>query len=193
MQYTYEVNEKMPSGFIRLVDVFTRSVEIKPEHYTTPKFIVVCDNRSMKEIRKITSEDEYEDFMLTEERKAAWKPHEEHMEITETNLKNAAAKHKPKTSAIPPIAILKLGQAMQNGADKYERFNWRGSEVTASVFYDAMMRHLLQWYQGEDEARDSGVHHLAHLMAGAAIVLDAIWCNRLNDDRNKTTNSLIKD
>jgi hypothetical protein len=89
------------------------------------------------------------------------------------NVKNKAAANKPKTSAVPPIAIMALGAAMQNGADKYGKFNWRKTEVSASVFYDAMMRHLAAWYSGENFASDSGVHHLAHLMAGAAIILDA--------------------
>lgn len=104
-------------------------------------------------------------------------------DLPDRNVKTAAAANKPKTSAVPPIAIMALGSAMQNGADKYGKFNWRGTEVTASVFYDAMMRHLAAWYSGENFAPDSGVHHLAHLMAGAAIVLDAEHNKVFIDDR----------
>ena len=105
-------------------------------------------------------------------------------EAKSVNLKTIASSNKPKTSPVPPIAIFALGAAMQDGANKYGRFNWRTSEVTASVFFDAMMRHLLMWYSGEDKASDSKVHHLAHLMAGAAILLDAIQTGVLIDDRD---------
>lgn len=100
------------------------------------------------------------------------------------NVKNIAAIGKPQTSAVPPVAILALGAAMQNGADKYGTFNWRSTEVTASVFYDAIMRHLLAWYSGENYASDSKIHHLAHAMAGCAILLDAELSNVFNDNRN---------
>jgi hypothetical protein len=118
---------------------------------------------------------------------AKWNPFadtEVVMKLVDSNLKTAAAVGKPKTSGVPPIAIMALGAAMQNGVDKYGKFNWRGTGVTASVFYDAMMRHLNEWYAGEDHASDSNVHHLAHLMAGGAILLDAMQHNVLNDDRN---------
>ncbi len=102
---------------------------------------------------------------------------------TTVNVKETAAIGKPTTAAIPPIAVMALGAAMANGADKYGRFNWRGTEVKASTFYDAMMRHIIAWYSGEDYAPDSGVHHLAHLMAGAAIILDGQLNGVFNDDR----------
>ena len=103
--------------------------------------------------------------------------------LTDNNVKTAAAQYKPKTSAVPPIAIMALGEAMQTGADKYGIFNWRETTVSATVFYDAMMRHLQAWYSGEDFAEDTRVHHLAHVMAGAAIVIDSIHNETFNDDR----------
>jgi len=104
------------------------------------------------------------------------------------NVKNAAGALKPPSDAVPHIALLALGTAMKDGADKYGRFNWRTSEVTASVFFNAMMRHLLLWYAGENLAKDSKVHHLAHLMAGAGIILDAELQGVLNDDRDVSSN-----
>lgn len=90
---------------------------------------------------------------------------------------------KPPTSPIPPVAILWLGQAMADGRRKYGPMNWRDAGITASVYYDASMRHMLAWMDGEDHASDSGVHHLAHAMACFAIVLDAMAQGTLNDDR----------
>jgi hypothetical protein len=105
--------------------------------------------------------------------------------LIDNNAKTAAAVGKPQMSGIPPIALLALGTAMQDGVNKYGLTNWRDSQVSATVFYDAMMRHLLAWYSGEDCAADSHVVHLGHLMAGAAILLDAELHGCLNDNRPK--------
>jgi hypothetical protein len=72
---------------------------------------------------------------------------------------------------------------MSDGKAKYGPMNWREKRVTSSVYYNAAMRHLMAWWDGEDLAPDSGVHHLAHAMACLAIVLDAESVGKLNDDR----------
>ena len=61
--------------------------------------------------------------------------------------------------------------------------NWRKDPVTASTYYDAMQRHMLAWQDGEDHAADSGLLHLAHVMANCAILIDAAACGTLIDDR----------
>jgi hypothetical protein len=90
---------------------------------------------------------------------------------------------KPSTRAIPPIAILRLGAVMEHGARKYGRFNWREHTVTVSVYTDAIMRHLMAYVDGEDLDPESGMDHLAHIMACCALVLDAKAMGKLNDDR----------
>lgn len=103
--------------------------------------------------------------------------------LPDSNPKTAAGRAKPPLRAIPPAALLHLGKAMADGEIKYGLFNWREHAVSGSVYYDAAMRHLLAWWDGEDVAPDSGVHHLAHVMACCAIVLDAAASGKLNDDR----------
>jgi hypothetical protein len=102
----------------------------------------------------------------------------------DNNPKTVAALLKPRLSDTPPIALYALGAAMSDGANKYGRFNYRQTNVTASVFYDAMMRHLTAWYSGEDFATDSKLHHMGHIMASCAIVLDAQFQGTMNDDRD---------
>jgi len=109
--------------------------------------------------------------------------------LPDANLKTIAAIGKPTFHAVPVIGYVALGQAMQNGEDKYERFNWRTAGSTSSVFFDAMLRHLLDWYCGEDHAADSKIHHLAHLMAGSTILLDSELHGKLNDDRDRREDS----
>jgi hypothetical protein len=101
------------------------------------------------------------------------------------NLKTIAAANKPKLSDVPPVSLFALGGAMSDGATKYGRFNWRETGSTSSVFYDAIIRHLTDWYNGEDYAHDSKIHHLGHIMASCAILLDSAAHNVLNDDRDK--------
>lgn len=109
----------------------------------------------------------------------------------DSNLKTIAALNKPKLSDVPPVALFALGAAMSDGATKYGRFNWRDTGTTASVFYDAMMRHLADWYNGEDHANDSKISHLGHIMASCAILLDSELHGNLNDDRDKRKSDSI--
>lgn len=103
----------------------------------------------------------------------------------DSNPKTLVGITKPPLHAIPPSALLHLGLAMVNGERKYGPFNWRDDPVSFSVYYDAAMRHWLAAWDGEDVAPDSGVLHLGHAMACAAILIDAAACGTLNDDRPK--------
>jgi hypothetical protein len=89
------------------------------------------------------------------------------------NPKDAIGRLKPGIHTIPPAALLHLGLAMTDGAAKYGLTNWRAHPVLASIYYDAAFRHLASWWDGEPHARDSKVHHLAHVMACCAILIDA--------------------
>nr|DAU76344.1 MAG TPA: hypothetical protein [Caudoviricetes sp.] len=99
------------------------------------------------------------------------------------NPKTAVGLTKPSLSAVPPIAMFHLGKAMSDGMRKYGKMNYREKKVSSSIYYDAALRHLMAWYDGEQIASDSGVHHLGHAMACMAILLDAEALGQLNDDR----------
>lgn len=99
------------------------------------------------------------------------------------NPKTIIGTKKPPLHVVPPVAMFHLGQAMADGEAKYGLMNWREHRVSASVYYNAAMRHMMAWWDGENRASDSGVHHLAHAMACSAILLDAESIGQLNDDR----------
>lgn len=99
------------------------------------------------------------------------------------NPKDRVAKERARISYVPASFLVQVGLAMRDGARKYGAYNWRDSEVFASVYIDAAYRHLMAWYDGEDCAPDSGVHHLAHAAASLAVLLDAIHVGTANDDR----------
>jgi hypothetical protein len=82
---------------------------------------------------------------------------------------------------------------MMDGAGKYNPYNWRDNKVVASIYIDACIRHLLSWYEGEEEAEDSGCHHLGHARACLGILLDAQETGNLVDDRpvNDTSREVL--
>lgn len=104
-------------------------------------------------------------------------------ETKPTNPKDLVGIKKVRLSTIPPVAIVHLGTAMQNGAEKYGAYNYREKGVRPSIYVDAALRHILSWFDGEECASDSGVHHLGHAMACLAILLDGLEYGNLNDDR----------
>lgn len=104
------------------------------------------------------------------------------------NPKTAMGAKKPDLSVVPPSAELHMALAMMNGAKKYGPFNWRESPISARPYIAAARRHLLAYLDGEDFSADTEeeglpVHHLAHVMACCAILLDATEIGTLNDDR----------
>jgi len=102
---------------------------------------------------------------------------------TTSNPKDLFGNKKVSITKLSPVAILHASHAMMNGADKYGPYNWRDKAVIASIYIDAAMRHLMAWFEREEVAGDSGVHHLGHAMACASILLDAQETGNLIDDR----------
>ena len=106
------------------------------------------------------------------------------------NPKTAMGAKKPDLTVVPPSSLLHLATAMMNGAEKYGPFNWREQPISTRPYVAAAMRHLLAYLDGEDFSADTvaagvPVHHLAHVMACCAIVLDAKSVSTLTDNRPK--------
>jgi hypothetical protein len=55
--------------------------------------------------------------------------------------------------------------------------------VRASIYHDALRRHVASWWNGEDRDPQTHVQHLANVIACAGILLDAELCGKLTDDR----------
>lgn len=101
------------------------------------------------------------------------------------NPKDLIGATKVSISKLPAVAMLHGAHAMMDGARKYGPYNWRDKPVRATVYVDAAQRHLCAWLEGEEEAPDSKVHHLGHVMGCCAILLDAQAMGNLADDRPK--------
>jgi hypothetical protein len=100
-----------------------------------------------------------------------------------SNPKDIVGRLKPGLSNTPILPMFEIGKVMDNGAAKYGSYNWRSARISFSVYYNAALRHLARWWEGESLDTDSGYHHLAHVAANCIILLDAMACDRFDDDR----------
>lgn len=104
--------------------------------------------------------------------------------LKSTNPKDAVGIKKVPLSLIPATAMVYQALAHKDGAIKYGPANWRTEGVSARVYIDACKRHLDKWFDGgEENASDSGVHHLGHAVACLNIIMDSMVCGKLVDDR----------
>ena len=100
-----------------------------------------------------------------------------------SNPKDLIGSTKVPLGLFPTTAIAAGCMAFHEGMCKYGRMNWRVVGVRASIYYDAMLRHLQAWWEGEDIDPDSGLSHLAKAIACNAVLIDAMAAGKLTDDR----------
>lgn len=107
-------------------------------------------------------------------------------EKKDTNPKDAVGIRKVPVSVIPANVVLEQGLALLEGACKYRRHNYRVAGVRASVYYDASMGHMMDWWEGQDLDPDSGLSHVAKAIASMIVLRDAMMREMWDDDRPPT-------
>lgn len=100
-----------------------------------------------------------------------------------SNPKDAVGIKKVPFSTVPMEVIAEIGLGMMEGAMKYGRHNYRAIGVRGSVYFDATMRHLVSWWEGEDLDPDSGLSHISKALASLTVLRDAMINDMLTDDR----------
>lgn len=105
------------------------------------------------------------------------------MGIKDTNPKDAIGISKAPMSTVSAAVLMEVGVAMLEGASKYGRHNYRAAGVRASVYYDALMRHAMAWWEGEDLDPDSGMSHITKAIATLVVLRDAMIQDKFTDDR----------
>jgi hypothetical protein len=100
-----------------------------------------------------------------------------------SNPKDAFGIKKASLSCVSSPVLMELGIAMQEGACKYGRHNYRVIGVRGSVYYDATLRHLMSWWEGEDIDPDSGLSHVTKAIASLVVLRDSMIQQKFNDDR----------
>lgn len=106
-----------------------------------------------------------------------------------SNPKDIVGTRKAPMSTVSAAVMAELGVAMLEGAAKYGRHNYRAVGVRASVYYDATLRHLFSWWEGEDIDPDSGMSHITKAIASLAVLRDAMIQGMLTDDRAPRSNA----
>lgn len=101
----------------------------------------------------------------------------------ETNPKDAIGISKAPMSTVSAAVLAEVGVAMLEGASKYGRHNYRAAGVRSSVYYDATMRHLMAWWEGEDTDPDSGMSHVTKAITSLVVLRDAMVQGMCADDR----------
>lgn len=103
-------------------------------------------------------------------------------ELKPTNPKDAIGTNKIPFHLWPETATILGCLGLLDGMLKYGRANWREAGVRWSIYYDAMRRHMNKRHEGEIIDPDSGLPHMAHVLACAAIIADAEAAGQLVDD-----------
>ena len=69
---------------------------------------------------------------------------------------------KPRYSLLPKGAINSVIKVLEFGAKKYSADNWQKVDNAEERYYNAAMRHIDSWWNGEKCDPETGIHHLAH-------------------------------
>jgi len=108
----------------------------------------------------------------------------------DANPKTVFGVAKPGVHAVPAVALFQMGRAMAYGKAKYGLYNYREHAITASTYFDAAMRHIWRYWDGQDTDPDTcpedparRIDHRALAMACLGIWMDAESMGKLNDDR----------
>lgn len=100
-----------------------------------------------------------------------------------TNPKDIVGVAKAPMSTVSAPVLAEIGVAMLEGACKYGRHNYRVSGVRASIYYDATMRHLMAWWEGENVDPGSGLSHITKAITSLVVLRDAMIQGKVEDDR----------
>lgn len=69
---------------------------------------------------------------------------------------------KLRYSLLPNGTVNQVVQVLEFGSKKYADNNWQKVENSRTRYYDAAMRHIDAWFNGDLKDAETGLHHLAH-------------------------------
>ncbi len=84
--------------------------------------------------------------------------------------------------ALDPQALAAVGDVAGFGGVKYERYNF-AKGYKWSLSYDALQRHLMAFWGGENMDPESGLPHMAHAAWHCLALLTFMLRKRGTDDR----------
>ena len=104
-------------------------------------------------------------------------------EVRITSATGGQKGQKPaQLGTVDPIALYELAKVAGMGAEKYEAFNYlKGYDWRLS--YDAMQRHSMEFWMGNDMDDESGLCHMAHAAWHALAMVSFLYRNVGDDTR----------
>ena len=106
---------------------------------------------------------------------------------SETNPKAVIGAASLPLSLFSPLGVAYGCLGKYNGMLKYGLNNYVGTNVVASIYVDAIKRHLDKWLSGEEVDEIDGVPHLGAILANVDILINAQAEGTLVDDRGLST------
>lgn len=100
-----------------------------------------------------------------------------------SNPKDNFAVNKVPYSVLPISVLNEVAVGMYEGSLKYGSHNYREAGVDARVYFNATLRHLFSWFEGEDIDPDSDIHHISKAITSLMVLKDGIDQNKFNDTR----------
>lgn len=103
----------------------------------------------------------HEDFGVNQPTPAYTYPEDGETRIVDPVTGGAKGSKLAQLGAVDPLALLEVAKVAGYGGEKYERYNFvKGYRYSLS--YDALQRHLLAFWGGENTDPESRLPHLAH-------------------------------
>ena len=92
---------------------------------------------------------------------------------------------KPGFELLPIELLSEVNLVLRHGARKYGVCNWCKKEgFVYSRCYNALWRHMLAWWRGEDNDKETGLSHLSHAMCNLLFLMYHFkYNNKEADDR----------
>lgn len=69
---------------------------------------------------------------------------------------------KPRWSLVPSGVMLDVISVLEHGSRKYSDDKWKKVDNARVRYYDAAMRHISAWWEGEQNDQETYQSHLAH-------------------------------
>ena len=148
------------------------------ENKSTPCWIAICDGLTysdynigkniwytacpkeitLQELRDMVNQDQDEPFLTPET--TLNDQYAEIEQVRQSGMKFDS--NKPRHSLLPKGAVNSVIKVLEFGAKKYDADNWQKVDNAEERYYNAAMRHIDSWWNGEKCDPETGSHHLAH-------------------------------
>lgn len=99
-------------------------------------------------------------------------------DITDESDKYKFDSGKRQWHLLPTRELGQVADVLTMGAKKYEPFSWQKVYQAKTRYYDALVRHLTAWIEGERFDPESGKNHLTHVVCNALFLL---WFDNENE------------